>query len=385
VAPAERTPAGLRELAALFLRLGATVFGGPAAHLARFREEVVLRRGWLDERSFADLVGAASLLPGPTSTEVAIAIGRERAGIPGMLVSGGLFILPAALLVLLLAIGYTQLGELPALRWILAGVQPAVVLVIVQAVARLAPGALGGRAERLLAVGALLLAVAGVHPLAILAAAAFGLAAARGLGRGEAVAALLLPGPLPGLAAVAGVATIALLPLFLLFLGLGVVTFGSGYLLFAFLREALVLPGLIPDRVLLDAIAVGQITPGPLFSTATFLGYLLAGIPGAIVATVGIFLPAFVLVGLAHPLLPRIRASRRLGTLLDGVNAATIGLLAAVSVELARSAITGLATAAIAAGAALLLGSGRVGPTGVLALGALAGLVLGAAGLLVPA
>jgi chromate transporter len=231
-------------------------------------------------------------------------------------------------------------------------------------------------------------AVAGVHPLAILAGAAVTFLAVRGVVRESAaglVAAGIAAGPARGgtvgLLAIGG-ASLGAPAILLLFAGLGCVTFGSGYLLVTFLHEALVVPGIVSDRVLLDAIAVGQLTPGPLFTSATFIGYELAGIPGAIAATVGIFLPSFVLVALVHPMLARVRASARLATALDGVNAASIGLLAAVAAQLAGGAITGVGTAAIGLVAALLVLPGRVGPTIAIVGGAAAGIGLGALGLM---
>lgn len=346
------------------------------------------KRGWLSEAAFLDLLGAANLLPGPTSTEVAIGIGRATAGIAGMLASGILFILPAALMVLAIAIAYAGLAAEPAVGWVLAGVAPVAVVVVIRALIGLAPTALRGRTERAVAIVALVAAILGVHPLAILAGSAVAFLALRGVARDAlaGVAAIAL-GAGPGRAGTAGLlasgaAALGVPAVFLLFAGLGCVTFGSGYLLVTFLREALVVPGIVSDRVLLDAIAIGQLTPGPLFTSATFIGYALAGIPGAVAATVGIFLPSFVLVGLVHPMLERVRGSVRLAAALDGVNAASIGLLAAVAAELAGSAVTGVATAAIGLAAAVLVLPGRVGPTIAILGGALAGLAAGAAGLL---
>ncbi|MFO1539634.1 MAG: chromate efflux transporter [Chloroflexota bacterium] len=412
-------PARPGEIARLFLRLGATVFGGPAAHLAVFREEVVVRRRWLSDAAFADLVGAASLLPGPTSTEVAIGIGREKGGIRGMLLAGIAFILPAALLVLVAAMLYDRTAALPATGWILAGVAPVVVLVVLRAARGLVPTAMPGPAERVVAIGALVAGLAGLHPLAVVAVAALVVALLRerrarsadGAAAGAAVlvaasggalaavattggatggaaaatggvtggAAAVAAGPV-ALAAGAAATGLGLAGIFGTFLVLGCVTFGSGYLLLTFLNDALVAPGLVDAQVLLDAVAIGQVTPGPLFTTATFLGYQLGGIPGAVAATIGIFLPAFVLVAAFHPLLPRIRASRRAGALLDGVNAAAVGLIGGTAVVLAPAAFASPAQAAIGVVGGLLLLSGWLGPTAVLLLGAGAGLLLGAAG-----
>ena len=374
----------LVTLARAFLRLGLTAFGGPAAHIALFRDEFVRRRGWLTDQQYLDLLGAANLLPGPTSTEVAIGIGRERAGLRGMVVSGGLFILPASLMVLAFAIANDRLGSLPSMRWLLYGLQPVVVVIVLRALVALVPTGARTPVAWALAIIALLAGLVGVHPLLVLGGAAVAMLIARGLA-GEGIAAMFGLGHLKGMGLVAGMTgaagTIGLGSLFLTFLGIGALTFGSGYLLLAFLQQAFVVPGLLSHQVLLDAVAIGQVTPGPLFTTATFIGYQLAGLPGAVLATLGIFLPSFVLVAVIHPYLPRMRASRRLAALLDGVNAAALGLIAAVAVELARAALVDAWSVAIALAAAALLASRRAGPTTVLLAGGVAGIALGVVGL----
>ena len=371
----------LGELARTFLRLGATSFGGPAAHIALFRDEFVVRRQWLSSQAFLDLLSAANLLPGPSSTEVALGIGRERAGIRGMLVAGVAFIAPAALMVLAIAIAYQQLGSLPAIEWALGGIQAVVIVVIIRAALALAPTALPAPAAWLIAAGACVLGLLGVHPVLILAAAAAAMLVHRSIlsaGHLSLVMGFNLPiSPVPGVVTIVAVAGSGLMPMFVTFLGIGAVTFGSGYLLLAFLREAFVLPGLITDGQLLDAVAIGQLTPGPLFTTATFIGYLLEGVPGALIATVAIFLPAFVFVAVAHPFLARMRASATLGAAMDGINAASIGLLLAIAVELARGVFAGAAGIVIAAGAALLAWRFRVGTVWLLFAGAACGVVAG--------
>ncbi len=366
-------------LARIFLRLGATAFGGPGAHIALFREEFVVRRGWLTNQAFLDLLSAANLLPGPSSTEVAIGIGRERAGLRGMLVAGIAFITPAAILVLLLAMLYQRLGTLAATEWALSGIQAVVVVVVIRAAIALAPTALPASLEWCTAIGGCVLGLLAVHPLLILGVAALVTLLGRRLVAPGHVA-MMAGWKIPATAAVVAVASGGLLSLSLVFLGIGALTFGSGYLLLAFLREAFVLPGLITNGQLLDAVAIGQLTPGPLFTSATFIGYLLEGIPGAIAATVAIFVPAFVLVALAHPWLARMRASATLGAAMDGINAASIGLLIAVAVELARGAFLG-ATGIIIALAATILGwRSHVGTVWLLLGGAACGVVAGAAG-----
>jgi chromate transporter len=376
-------PASLAALARVFLRLGLTAFGGPAAHISLFREEVVRRRGWLSDQRYLDLLGAANLLPGPTSTEVSIGIGRELGGLRGMTVTGGLFILPAALAVLGFAIAYDRLGSQPAMRWLLYGLQPVVVVIVLRALVALAPTGLRSPLARVLAVAALVAGLLGAHPLLVLAAAAVAmLLARRPTGEGiAAIAAMRLPG-LAGVATSAATAgAIGLPALFLTFLGIGAFTFGSGYLLLAFLQQAFVDTGMLSNQVLLDAVAVGQVTPGPLFTTATFIGYQMAGLGGAVVATLGIFLPSFVLVAAVHPLLPRMRASMRLAALLDGVNAAALGLIGAVAAELGRAALVDAWSLVIAAAAVAVLAARRAGPTAVLLGGGAAGLAIGALGL----
>lgn len=331
--------ASLAELARVFGRLGLTAFGGPPAHLVIFRDEFVQRRRWLTEQEFLDLMGAANLLPGPTSTEVAMGIGFGLRGWPGMFASGGMFILPASLIVLLLAITYTQLGALPETRWVLYGVQPVVVAVVVRAIAGMLPIALREPVGWLIAGVAGVLGYAGIHPVLVLVAAAAAMLMAEGFaGRFAVVAAggwkVTGPAVLSGTTTVAAAVTLG--SLLVTFLTIGSVAFGGGYLLLAFLREAFVVPGVLSDRQLLDAIAVGQMTPGPMFTSATFVGYLLLGVPGAVVSTIGIFLPGFVFMGLAHRWLRRMRASRPLAAALDGFNAAALGLLAAVALQLAR-------------------------------------------------
>jgi chromate transporter len=344
----------------------------------------VVRRGWLTSLAFLDLLSAANLLPGPSSTEVALGIGRERAGTRGMIVAGVSFIAPAAVLVLAIAMLYQRLGTFAATEWALAGVQAVVIVVIIRAALALAPTALPAPAEWCIAAGACVLALLAVHPLLILAAAALAMLLRRrivGAGHLSLAAGWKVSWLQPASGAgVIAVAATGLVPLFLVFLGVGALTFGSGYLLLAFLREAFVLPGLITDSQLLDAVAIGQLTPGPLFTTATFIGYLLEGVPGALVATVAIFLPAFVFVALAHPWLSRMRASATLGAAMDGVNAATIGLLLAVAVELARGAFLGPAGVAIAIGAAVLAWRFRVGTVWLLLGGAACGVAAGLAG-----
>lgn len=372
----------LLELARLYLKLGTLGFGGPAAHIAMMEDEVVRRRGWLSRERFLDLLGATNVIPGPNSTEMAIHVGHERAGWRGLIVAGVCFIAPAFVIVLACAWAYTRYGTLPAAEGLLRGVKPVIIAIVLQALWGL--GRTATRTRPLAAVGLLSLAAAaaGVHELVVIFGAGALVAlvswARLGAGRGRASAILALPAGAAGLAATTvGVAPFGLTSLFLVFLKIGSVLFGSGYVLLAFLRADLVVRrGWLTESQLLDAIAVGQVTPGPVFTTATFVGYLLGGFWGAAVATVGIFLPAFVFVALSGPLVPRIRRSPVAGAFLDGVNVASLALMALVTVQLARAAIVDGWTAAIAAVSAVLLLRFRASPAWLVPAAALLGLVL---------
>jgi chromate transporter len=371
-----RTPIG--EIARLFLRLGVVSFGGPAAHVALMEEEIVRRRRWLSREAFLDLLGAANLIPGPNSTELAIHIGYARAGWPGLLVAGICFILPAALIVAALAWGYVRYGALPAISGILAGVKPVVLAVVANAILQLGQGVLSSRAAIVVGIASVVAAALGANELAVLGGAGAAMWLAVGgrrprddSGVGRALALPLLTG------AAAGGVSFSLGALFLVFLKIGSVLFGSGYVLLAFLRSDLVIRlGWLTERQLLDAVAVGQLTPGPVFTTATFVGYLLAGGWGATVATVGIFLPAFVLVAASGPLVPRVRRSPTARAVLDGVNVASLALMVVVTIQLARSALAGPVGVVIGAASAIALVRYRVSAAWLVLAGAALGLFL---------
>jgi chromate transporter len=371
----------VREVAALFLRLGVTAFGGPAAHVAMMEDEVVRRRGWISRAELLDLVGATQLVPGPNSTELAIHLGLRRAGWPGFLVAGACFILPAALLVTALAWAHATYGALPAVARVLAGVKPVIVAVIAQALWGFGRTALRTRPLALLAAGSAAAAALGAAELAVLAVAGLVGGAARAAGgerRGGLAAALPAMGGLAApAAALHAAAPFTLGGLFLVFLKIGSVLFGSGSVLVAFLRAELVAGrGWITEAQLLDAIAIGQVTPGPVFTAATFVGYQLGGLAGAAVATVGIFLPAFAFVAASGPLVPRIRRSPVAGAALDGVNAASVALMAVVTAQLARAAVGSAALAAVAVGAWVLLVRFRVSSTWLVLAGGAVGWLL---------
>jgi chromate transporter len=377
----------LGELAWLFLKLGTTAFGGPAAHIAMMEDEVVRRRRWLTREAFLDLLGATNLIPGPNSTELAIHVGHARAGWPGLLVAGASFILPASLIVTGCAWAYVRFGRLPEAAGILYGVKPVVIAVVLQALWRLGRTAVRGPGLALLALAAAAANALGADELAVLGGAALVAGAAHGVRAASrrappaaGVGALLLLAPLlarTALAAGAGaVAAVSLPSLFAFFAKVGSVLYGSGYVLLAFLRGGLVHErGWLTEAQLLDAVAIGQVTPGPVFTTATFIGYLLAGGPGAAAATVGIFLPAFFFVAISGPLVPRMRRSPLAGAVLDGVNCASLALMGVVAAQLATSALVdGLTFALAAAAAACLLGL-RVDSSWLVLGGALVGLV----------
>ena len=362
----------LSELAWLFLKLGTTGFGGPAAHVAMMQREVVEQRGWLTHEQFLDLVSATNLIPGPNSTELAIHIGRERRGWAGLVVAGACFILPAMLIVLGLAVAYTRYGTLPAVDGVLYGIKPVIIAVVVQALWTLGRTAVKSMWLGAVGAGAFAAVLLGVHELLILAAAGGLVALARGVVPRVGTASWL---PFPLLAAGAsGTASVGLGSLFGVFLKIGAVLFGSGYVLIAFLRADLVERlHWLTEPQLLDAIAVGQVTPGPVFTTATFIGYLLGGAGGAAVATLGIFLPAFVFVAISAPLIPRLRRSAFAGAMLDGINVASLALMAAVTIAIGRASLVDVPTIAIAVAGAVLLIRYKISSVWLVVVGAIAG------------
>jgi chromate transporter len=331
----------LLEVARVFLKLGVIGFGGPAAHIALMEQETVGRRGWLSREEFVDLVGAVNLIPGPNSTELAIHLGLRRAGPRGLLVAGACFIVPAALLTLACAWAYVRFGTLPAAESALYGIKPAMLAIVLAAMVRLAQAGLGRGALLALGAAATVASVLGLGELAILLAGGLAALAAFWLQSPGSVAGLLALAVNPAPVAAAGAAPPSLGGTFLFFLKIGSVLYGSGYVLIAFLRGGLVAERhWLTEQQLLDAVAVGQFTPGPVFTTATFVGYLLGGVAGAVVATLGIFLPSFVFVAATSRFIPRLRSSASFGAFLDGVNAAALGLMLAVVLQLARGALT---------------------------------------------
>ena len=367
----------LREVTALFLKLGFTAFGGPAAHIGMFRQEFVQRRKWLTDEHFLDLLGATNLIPGPNSTEMAIHLGFLRAGWAGLIAGGAAFTLPAMLIVLVLAWLYVKYGSTPQAGWLLYGVKPVVIAIIVQALWELGRKAVKNALTLAVGVGSVALYFSGVNEVLLLFAGGLVVmliqnrSRLRQLRRGDLP--LLLP-LLPGLAA--GPVSFSLPTLFLTFLKIGAILYGSGYVLVALLRADFVARlGWLTEQQLIDAIAIGQITPGPLFTSATFIGYLLGGVPAALIATLGIFLPSYVFVAISNPIIPKLRRSPWAGSLLDGVIAASLGLMAAVSFQLGLASLVDAPTLLIFALSAVLLFRFNVNSTWLVLGGGLAGLL----------
>jgi chromate transporter len=361
----------LKELAFLFLRLGTIAFGGPAAHLAMMEDEIVHRRHWLTRDQFLDLIGAANLIPGPNSTEVAIHVGYLRAGWAGLLVAGSCFILPAAIIVATIAWGYVKYGALPQVAGILYGIKPVIIAIVLQALWRFGKTALKTKTIIIIGIISLALDLVGVNELLVLAGAGIIAGIQKFIGQREIRPTKQLSVLLPALpvsqiaqiTAASGVAaaSFSLWSLFLFFLKVGSILFGSGYVLLAFLRADLVEKWhWLSESQLIDAIAVGQVTPGPVFTTATFIGYVLGGMPGAVVATIGIFLPAFFFVGVSGPIVPRLRKSVISGAVLDGVNVASLALMAVVTWQLGRGALTDIFTLVIFVASVLTLTRSRL-------------------------
>ncbi len=333
---ADAMNAELRQLAALFLKLGIIGFGGPAAHIAMMEDEVVRRRKWMTHERFLDLIGATNLIPGPNSTEMTMHCGHERAGWRGLIVAGLCFIAPAVLITGMLAWAYQRYGQLPAVQPFIYGIQPAVIAIIIGAVYTLARKAIKSAWLGLLAVAALVACLLGVSELlALFACGAVGIAVA--VARSGKLNSIV---PLAALGSGAPIASLSTTGIFWTFLKIGSILYGSGYVLFAFLEDELVTKGLLSVQALNDAIAVGQFTPGPVFSSATFIGYQMNGWPGAVAATAGIFLPSFLFVALLNPLIPKLRSSKAMSGFLDAVNAASVAVILAVCITMVQATVT---------------------------------------------
>ncbi|MCL6751331.1 chromate transporter [Nostoc sp. CCCryo 231-06] len=348
----------LTELATVFLRLGAIAFGGPAAHIAMMDNEVVNRRQWMSREKLLDLLGITNLIPGPNSTELAIHIGYERGGWRGLLVAGSCFILPAMLIVWGLAAIYARYQTVPQVEWLLYGIKPVIIAIVIQAVWNLGKKAAKDVPTIIAGMVGIAAYLAGLNEILVLILLGIAVMLVKNWqARGHTSAAFLLP--ISGILAQVGSTTAAVtsvswISVFVFFLKIGCVLYGSGYVLLAFLQRDLVERNQwLTSQQLLDAVAIGQFTPGPVFTTATFIGYLLAGNAGAIAATIGIFLPAFVLVWVVNPWVPKLRQSSWASGFLDGVNAASLGLMAAVTYTLGRAALVDWLTIIVAIVSAL--------------------------------
>jgi chromate transporter len=374
--PPPKKVALLIEVTETFLKLGTTAFGGPAAHIGMFRQEFVQRRKWLTDEQFLDLLGATNLIPGPNSTEMAIHLGFLRAGWPGLVAGGLAFTLPAMLIVLALSWAYVQFGSTPQAGWLLYGIKPVIIAIILQALWELGRKAIKDVQTAALGIAAVTLYFLGANEVLLLFAGGLVLMLARNWNRIRDLRRrelpLLLPF-LPGLAAVS--VPFSLSTLFLTFLKIGAILYGSGYVLVAFLRADLVARlGWLTEQQLIDAIAIGQITPGPLFTSATFIGYLLGGTPAALVATLGIFLPSYVFVAISNPIIPKLRQSPWAGSLLDGIIVASLGLMAATTWQLGRASLIDPLTILAALLSLVLLLRFKVNATWLIVAGAALGL-----------
>lgn len=372
--PKTKQTGSLPEIAKEFLRLGFVAYGGPAAHIAMMEERFVRRRAWVSRERFLDLLGAVNLLPGPSSTELAIYLGEIRGGLAGLIVAGACFILPAAVLVVALAWAYGRFGTVPQVAGLLFGIKPVVVALIAQAVWNLARAALKSVALAGLAAAVIVLALLGQPVLALLIGAGV-LWALIQEGRRVAKAKARIGGVFGVFSTVAGNA-VGIVPLCLYFLKVGAVLFGSGYVLLAVLRADLVVRlHWLTDAQLLDAIAVSQATPGPFFTVATFIGYLLGGWRGAGLATVGMFLPAFVYVAVTAGFLPKLRRSPVASAFLDGVNASAVALMAYVGAQFTRAALVNVPATVLALIGAVLVFRYKVNSAWLVLGGALAGIL----------
>jgi chromate transporter len=371
----------LGELASVFLKLGTTAFGGPAAHIAMMEDEVVRRRRWMTREEFLDLLGAANLIPGPNSTELAIHVGHRQGGWAGLLITGASFILPAVLIVTGFAWAYVRYGSLPEVAGILYGVKPVIIVIVLQALWSLGKTAVKTKFLAVIGLAGVALTWLGVHELLVLAGAGLVVVLVKAFSQRDDRRFLSVEFAFLLQATATATSTFGLLPLFLFFLKVGAVLYGSGYVLLAFIRADLVERWhWLTESQLLDAIAVGQVTPGPVFTTATFIGYVLGGYQGAIVATLGIFLPAFCFVALSGPLVPRIRRSPSAGAFLDGVNVAALSLMVLVTFQLGRASLVDIKTLLIAAISGFILFRFRVNSAWLVLGGAIVGLIISRAG-----
>ena len=320
----------LKEVALVFFKLGLFAFGGPAAHIAMMEDEVVTKRKWMSREHFLDLIGATNLIPGPNSTEMTMHCGHERAGSKGLFVAGISFIFPAVFITGILAYLYVSYGTLPQVQPFVKGIQPAVLAIIASAIFKLGKKALKNWELALIGVIVLVASLFGIHE--VIALLAGGLLGMFYFWLKDRSTTTTINGLSPLLFFVSSevITKVSTLKVFLTFLKVGSILYGSGYVLFAYLDAELVTTGLLTRAELIDAIGIGQFTPGPVLSTATFIGYQLHGFWGAIAASTGIFLPSFIFVLLLNPLIPKMRRSKILRYFLDSVNIAAVAVMLAV-------------------------------------------------------
>ena len=338
----------LAEVAKVFFKLGCIAFGGPAVHIAMMEEEVVKKRKWMTPEHFLDLVGATNLIPGPNSTEMTMHCGHERAGWKGLIVAGACFIFPAVVITAIIAWAYQTYGKLPTVQPFIYGIKPAIIAVIVSLMISLGKKALKTTALGVLGILSLIAALAGVNEIYILFGAGILGMIIHWIHKGNHASIFVLP--LTFLPALNQSIEISNTKLFWIFLKVGSILYGSGYVLFAFLDAELVSTSILPRQQLIDAIAVGQFTPGPVFSSATFIGWQLGGMNGAIAATAGIFLPSFIFVAFLNPLIPRLRKSTVMSAFLDTVNIVSVALILSVTIEMGKETFSDWRTIVIAAG-----------------------------------
>lgn len=370
----------LSEVAGLFFKLGCIAFGGPAAHVAMMEEEVVTKRKWMDRQHFLDLMGATNLIPGPNSTEMTMHCGHERAGIPGLFVAGFCFIFPAVVITGLFAWIYAEYGQLPEVAAFVFGIKPAVLAIIAGAVLKLGKKALKGWELGVLGGLVLVASILGVNEiLALLVAGVAGMSYFISKGKMDGSLksfSFVLPLSLMSISAVS-IAKVSAVKVFWSFLKVGAVLYGSGYVLFAYLDAELVTNGLLSREGLIDAVAIGQFTPGPVLSTATFIGYQMAGVGGAIAATAGMFLPSFLFVFLLNPLVPKMRKSKPLRFFLDSVNVAAVAVMLGVLVEMSLDTLVDWrAFVILAVGIWATFGTKKVNAMWLVVAGALLGYLL---------
>jgi len=339
--------ASLKDIAKLFLKLGIIGFGGPAAHIAMMQDEVVTKRKWLSETHFLDLLGATNLIPGPNSTEMAIHIGHEKGGWKGLLIAGLCFILPAVFITGIFAYFYAEYGQLPSVQPFIYGIKPAIIAIILAAIYPLAIRSTKTNLLRILGILVLIGSILAYNEILLLFGAGFFMLGYKYIQKNKEQGYSIVPIAFLS-ASTAGFTNDLNTRLFLIFLKIGAILYGSGYVLFAFLDAELVTTGLLTRQQLIDAIAVGQFTPGPVFSSVTFIGYQINGISGAVYGTLGIFLPSFLFVALLNPLVKIMRKSDIFGSFLDGVNVAAVAIILAICYVLGKETITDWKTIFIA-------------------------------------